>query len=111
MLLRGTLAFLASLFLIAAALAQQTADAAHRHNQQGIAFARTGNHVAAVKEFREAITLRSDYAEAHFNLAVSLVQLGELEGALEAFQTAVRLRPLSAIMHLALASALLQYGQ
>src|SRR5262245_40503865 len=91
--------------LAACAAAQQMAEPvrveARDHNQKGIALARTGNHVAAVKEFRAAVALRPDYGEAHFNLGVSLTQLGEVSAAVEAFRAAARLRPDSAVIHLA----------
>jgi Flp pilus assembly protein TadD len=78
------------LLLLAGVLAQQqTPDAAHQHNQQRIALARSGNHLAAVKDFREAIAFRSAYAEANFNLVVSLRQLGVLDSALQAFRKAM----------------------
>ena len=109
------LSWVAVVGLVAGAMAQQVADPvrveARDHNQKGIAFARSGNHVAAVKEFREAVALRPDYGEAHFNLGVSLTQLGEASAAVDAFRSAARLRPDAAVIRLALASALFQRGE
>jgi tetratricopeptide (TPR) repeat protein len=77
------------LALSACAAAQQVAEPvraeARDHNQKGIALARSGNHIAAVKEFREAVALRPDYGEAHFNLGISLTQLGEVNAAVHSF--------------------------
>src|SRR5438876_12128516 len=100
--------------LVMCSAAQQVAEPvraeARDHNQKGIALARSGNHVAAVKEFRESVALRPDYGEAHFNLGVSLTQLGEVNAAVDAFRAASRLRPDSAVIQLALASAFFQHG-
>src|SRR5579872_4944689 len=102
---------LAALSVAAGQVAEPVRAEARDHNQKGIALARAGNHVAAVKEFREAVALRPDYGEAHFNLGMSLTQLGEVGGAVHAFRSAARLRPDSAVIHLALASALFQHGE
>jgi predicted O-linked N-acetylglucosamine transferase (SPINDLY family) len=58
-----------------------------------VALGRLGRHVEAASALRDAIRLRSNYAEAHNNLGLALSGLGEIDAAAEAFRTAMRLRP------------------
>jgi len=70
-----------------------------------------GRNDEAVGAFREAIALRSDYAEAHDNLGSSLLQLRRTAEAVAEFREALRIRPDSAEGHNNLANALLTLGQ
>lgn len=51
-----------------------------RLNLGGVYFA-AGDYLSAANQFRQAITLKQDYANARYNFALSLVALGELEQA------------------------------
>jgi tetratricopeptide (TPR) repeat protein len=47
----------------------------------------------AVKAFRSAIVIDSDYADAHFNLGFTLQQKGLHESAIKSFEQAIRIHP------------------
>lgn len=51
-----------------------------RLNLGGVYFA-AGDYLSAANQFRQAMTLKQDYANARYNFALSLVALGELEQA------------------------------
>ena len=51
-----------------------------RLNLGGVYFA-AGDYLSAANQFRQAITLKQDYANARYNFALSLIALGELEQA------------------------------
>ena len=47
----------------------------------------------AVAAYREAIRLKSDYAEAYFNLSTVLQEQERFDEAKEAYEEAIRLKP------------------
>lgn len=51
-----------------------------RLNLGGVYFA-AGDYLSAANQFRQAITLKQDYANARYNFALSLMALGEMEQA------------------------------
>jgi tetratricopeptide (TPR) repeat protein len=51
-----------------------------RLNLGGVYFA-AGDYLSAANQFRQATTLKPDYANARYNFALSLVALGELQQA------------------------------
>ena len=51
-----------------------------RLNLGGVYFA-SGDYLSAANQFRQAITLKQDYANARYNFALSLIALGEMEQA------------------------------
>jgi len=53
------------------------------HNNLGLAYAASNRLADAAAEFKEAVTLRPDYAEAHYNLGVAYLQLGKRSDAIE----------------------------
>ena len=60
----------------------------------GMEFAALDQTDAAIHSYREALTLRRDYAEAHANLAMSLLaQPDKKDEAIAHLETAVRLKP------------------
>src|SRR5206468_2610337 len=65
----------------------------------------------AIKAFREAIRLKSNYAIAHFNLGVALRLKGDLEGAIKACREAIRLKSDNAVWHNVLAIDLENQGK
>ncbi|RJF78450.1 tetratricopeptide repeat protein [Azospirillum cavernae] len=62
-------------------------------NNLGLALNRMGRIGESVHMFRQAITIRADYAEAWFGLAAALDAQGDSQAALEAYRTAADLRP------------------
>ena len=52
-----------------------------------------GNKEEAVKNYREAVSLKRDYVAAHLGLAVSYEQNGEFDKANDSYQTALSLEP------------------
>ncbi len=52
-----------------------------------------GQLEAAAAAYRQAVTIRPDYAEAHNNLGVALERLGQFEAAVESCRRAIALKP------------------
>jgi tetratricopeptide (TPR) repeat protein len=66
------------------------------HFRSGLAFARNGEHQAAVSAYRKAIEIADDTpftATAYNNLGWSLKQLGKYHQAIAALEKAVEIRP------------------
>jgi Flp pilus assembly protein TadD len=47
----------------------------------------------AVREYKEAIRLKPDFAEAHSNLGVAYKELGDFDSAIREYRIAIRLKP------------------
>ena len=60
-------------------------------NIRGACYADLGQLDVAVTNYKEAITIKPDYAKAHFNLAGSLHDLGQLETAVQSYQKAIEI--------------------
>ena len=60
-------------------------------NIKGACYADLGQLDVAVTNYKEAITIKPDYAKAHFNLAGSLHDLGQLETAVQSYQKAIEI--------------------
>ncbi|MBC8225563.1 MAG: tetratricopeptide repeat protein [Gammaproteobacteria bacterium] len=60
-------------------------------NIKGACYADLGQLDVAVTNYKEAITIKPDYAKAHFNLAGSLHDLGQLETAVKSYQKAIEI--------------------
>jgi tetratricopeptide (TPR) repeat protein len=58
----------------------------------GVYFA-AGDYLSAANQFRQAVTLKQDYANARYNFALSLVALGELEQAKQELEITKLLLP------------------
>lgn len=58
----------------------------------GVYFA-AGDYLSAANQFRQAVTLKQDYANARYNFALSLVALGELEQARQQLEITKLLLP------------------
>ena len=54
---------------------------------------RQGKLEEAIAAYRQAIGLKSDYAEAHYNLGVALTDQGKLEEAIAAYRQAIGIKP------------------
>ena len=59
----------------------------------GIVLSEQGETDQAIDHYRQAITLRSDYAEAHYNLGRLLVEQGRLDEAIDHYERAVEINP------------------
>jgi tetratricopeptide (TPR) repeat protein len=80
------------------------------HNNLGVIYADHGDLVSAVAEYKEAIRLKTDYAEAQDNLGVVLLKIPDrLNEAVAHFQEALRLDPEFAAAHNNLANALMNF--
>jgi tetratricopeptide (TPR) repeat protein len=63
------------------------------YNNRGVAYRLKGQYDDAIKDFDEAIRLRSTFANAFNNRAVAYRNKGDLDHALEDYGEAIRLRP------------------
>lgn len=61
--------------------------------QIGMSFRKAGKHEEAMNAFRQAIKIKSDFAEAWYHLAMSLGDTGRREEAGIAFAQAIKLNP------------------
>ena len=62
-------------------------------NIRGACYADLGQLDVAVTNYKEAITIKPDYAKAHFNLAGSLHDLGQLKAAVESYKETLEIEP------------------
>jgi hypothetical protein len=65
----------------------------------------------AEASYRQAITLKPDYAEAHSNLGITLRELGRLDEAEASFRRAITLKPDHAETHSMLGNTLKELGR
>jgi len=63
------------------------------HHNLGVLSAREGEVAEALRQYRQAVALKPDYAEAQTHLGVALYQQGELVEATRYLRQAVALRP------------------
>jgi len=63
------------------------------HYNLGIVLGEQGETDQAIDHYRQAIILRSDYAEAHYNLGRLLVEQGRLDEAIDHYEKAVEINP------------------
>jgi Flp pilus assembly protein TadD len=66
---------------------------------------------AAISEYRQAISLKPDYASWHDQLAIALRDRGDSEGEVAEYRAVLRLRPDDAWAHWNLAQALDAKGE
>ena len=67
--------------------------ALHRKLTDAIAEHKAGNTITAEKLYREAITLKPDFAVAHNALGAALQQQGRFMEAMQAYEKALELEP------------------
>jgi protein O-mannosyl-transferase len=77
----------------------------------GVALSMKGQTDEAIRQYREAIRLKSDYAEPHNNLGLALGKRGQMDEAIRQYQEALRLNPDYATAHNNLGIALGKKGQ
>jgi DNA-binding winged helix-turn-helix (wHTH) protein/Flp pilus assembly protein TadD len=66
---------------------------ARSYNNQGVLQQRNGQIEQAIRSYKRAIFLRSDYAEAHYNLADVYEEIPDYAKALEEYQRAIDTDP------------------
>src|SRR5436190_2999596 len=81
------------------------------HYNLAIALRANGETDRAIAHYRQAVTLRPDYAEAHYNLGRILVEKGELNEAIAHYEKALNVNPADAEAHNNLGIALLRIGR
>ena len=65
----------------------------------------------AVKKFKQALTLKPDYAEVHYNLGVTLRELGQIEEAIKSYKNALNIKNTYPNAHYNLGNALVSIKQ
>src|SRR3989449_10557441 len=73
-------------------MSEALAVASHHHNM-GEAYREQGKLAEAIACFRQALTLKPDYAEAHNNLGIALWDQGKLAEAIACYCQALALKP------------------
>jgi len=81
------------------------------HYNLGIALNDQGDADGAIAHYRQAIELRSSYAEAHYNLGRLLVQKGQLDEAIGHYEKALDINPADAEAHNNLGATLFANGR
>ena len=81
------------------------------HTYLGLALADSGQFDRAVHHYRQALQLKSDYADAHNNLAIALGLQGHSEEAIEHYTRALQLNPNLLQAYNNLGNALVARGQ
>lgn len=85
--------------------------AAQDHFHRGTLLAQRGRLDEAIEALRQAVALRSDFAEAHFNLGSAYRDRGDAEQALQAYRRALELRSDWADGELAVGTMLRERGE
>lgn len=68
-------------------------DDAQAHMDRAASFSSAGDLDAAIREYREALRLRPQYAELHYNLGNALYDRGDLDEATTQYGEALHLKP------------------
>ncbi len=77
----------------------------------GIELAREGDPRAAIRLYRQALSVKPDYADAHNNLGVALAETGDRQAAAREYREVLRIRPEHVEAHGNLANLLLAEGR
>ncbi len=80
-------------------------------NISGAFYKTKGKLEIAIKKFKEAITLKSNYAEAHYNLGVSLGEIGQVQEAIQCYKNAINIKKEYPDAHNNLGNIYLDMGQ
>lgn len=81
------------------------------HGNLGVILARRGQCEEAIVHYRQALTIKSDYADAHYNLADVLADQGAVDEAVFHYNQALNVRPRFAKAHNNLGNVLVGCGQ
>jgi hypothetical protein len=66
---------------------------ARPHDIRGIAFAKRGNYIRAIRDYNKAIEIYPDFTEAYYNRGIAYVKLGDLIRALSDNDKAISIKP------------------
>ena len=81
------------------------------HYNLGVALDDQGQSDEAIRQYREVLRLKPDYARAYVNLGLALGNQGQTSEAVSSYQEAIRLEPNNALAHNNLGIALFNQGQ
>ena len=81
------------------------------YNNLGTALDKAGQTDEAIRQYQEALRLKSDDADAHNNLGNALLKTGQIDEAIRQYQEALRLKPQDAENHYNFGIALNKMGQ
>ncbi|MDP6651838.1 MAG: tetratricopeptide repeat protein, partial [Gammaproteobacteria bacterium] len=92
------------------ALLKQFPQAIILHNILGAANAGLRRFDKAIRNYKQAITIKPDYVEAYSNLGIALKEKGDLGAAIETYKQAIKINPSYAEAHSNLGNALKEKG-
>ena len=72
---------------------EKQAHYAAANNDLGIKCQQAGDLKTAIAYYRQAITMKPEWADAHYNLGLALQEQGEFEAAIACYQKALELKP------------------
>ena len=81
------------------------------YNISGVCYKAIGQLDAAVKSFKQALSIKPDYTEVNYNLGLTLQELGQLDAAVKCYERAISVNPDHAEAHNNLGVTLKELGQ
>tara|TARA_B100000795_G_scaffold156523_1_gene117514 strand:- start:317 stop:2824 length:2508 start_codon:yes stop_codon:yes gene_type:complete len=68
-------------------------------NVNGACYAALGDQYAAIKSYKQALTINPSYAKAHYNLGGALQEIDQLDDSIKSYENAIALEPENAEAH------------
>ena len=68
-------------------------DDAAKHNTQGIAYSKNGEHTRAIAAFNKAVKLEPHFAEAYYNRGAAYAKKGDFDSAISDYTEVIKRKP------------------
>ena len=78
---------------------------------QGAAYIGLNQFSAAIKSYKQAIKIKSTFAEAHYNLGIAYVGSGQLDLAIDSYSNAIKINPDDVQNYFKIANVFLDKGE